>query len=201
MIKKVIAIDIDDVLSASAEGFAAFSNKRWNANVTADDYDEDWSKFWKVPLEVALTRREEAHASGTFSTYAVIEKATEALNQLKERFELIVVTSRQKRLKPETDAWLAKHFPDIFSTVHYAGIWDTDDVKAAIKKHKAELCRELGADYLIDDQLKHCLGAAECGMQALLFGNYKWNRSSELPKNITEVYSWDDVLRYFNGKS
>jgi len=200
MSKPVIAIDVDDVLSASAEGFAAFSNKRWNAGVTADDYDEDWAKFWKVPLEVALKRREEAHSSGIFGEYAAVDKAFEALARLKADFELIVVTSRQVKLKPQTDAWIAKTFPGIFSAVHYAGIWDTDDVKTALRQHKAGLCKELGADYLIDDQLKHCIGAAECGMKALLFGNYKWNRVDTLHERITEVHTWDQVLEYFYGK-
>jgi len=200
MSKQVIAVDVDDVLSASASGFAAFSNRRWGAGVTADDYDEDWAKFWKVPLEVALQRREEAHASGVFGDYATVDKAVDVLSRLKTDYDLIVVTSRQLKLKPETDAWIARHFPNIFSAVHYAGIWDTQDVKNALRQHKAGICQQLGADFLIDDQLKHCIGAAECGMRALLFGNYKWNRADNLHENITEVHTWDEVGEYFYAK-
>lgn len=38
---KTIAVDLDDVLSASVPGFVAYSNKRWGTTLTLDDYDED----------------------------------------------------------------------------------------------------------------------------------------------------------------
>ncbi|HJQ08525.1 MAG TPA: hypothetical protein VJ836_03545 [Candidatus Saccharimonadales bacterium] len=40
--RRIIAVDIDDVLSASAEGFVVFSNKQWGTRLTLDDYTEDW---------------------------------------------------------------------------------------------------------------------------------------------------------------
>ncbi len=205
MSKRVIAVDIDDVLSASAVGFAKFSNERWGSSLTADDYDEDWSKFWGVPLEEGIKRAGELHDAGLFGSYDTIGQALLVLQSLKGRYDLIVVTSRRQRIKPETDAWLAWNFPGIFSAVHYAGFYDRDkqtDVRKALVQHKAALCWELGVDYLVDDQLKHCLGAAECGVGALLFGNYRWNRVAEkLPAGVTEVHNWNEVKDYFDSKS
>ncbi|HLA48993.1 MAG TPA: hypothetical protein VJY84_00415, partial [Candidatus Saccharimonadales bacterium] len=66
---------------------------------------------------------------------------------------------------------------------------------------KAEVCREIGADYLVDDQPKHCLAAADAGITALLFGDYKWTRVNNLPKNVIKVRNWPAVLEYFNAKS
>ena len=40
------------------------------------------------------------------------------------------------------------------------------------KLTKGMLAKEIKADYLIDDQLKHCSAAAELGIPALLFGVY-----------------------------
>ena len=65
---------------------------------------------------------------------------------------------------------------------------------------KAELCQKLGVDCLIDDQLKHCIGVAELGMEAILFGDYGWNQSEALPTGVRRVVSWKGVEEYFDGK-
>jgi len=84
--------------------------------------------------------------------------------------------------------------------IHFAGIWDKIS-DASIARTKGELCQELGADYIIDDQLKHCVGAAKLGLKALLFGNYLWNQNGSLPENVQRVDDWSGVLRYFSERS
>ncbi|SRR6266568_692516 len=159
----------------------------------------------RVPLEEGVKRAGELHDAGLFGSYVAIDQALPVLQSLKGRYDLIIVTSRRQRIKPETDVWLAQNFPGIFSAVHYVGFYDKDkptDVRKGLVQHKAALCRELGADYLVDNQLKHCLGAAECGVEASLFGNYRWNRAAEkLPEGVAEVHNWNEVKNYFDGKS
>jgi hypothetical protein len=58
--------------------------------------------------------------------------------------------------------------------------------------------KDVGAAYLIDDQLKHCLAAHDMGVQALLFGNYAWNQASDLPDGIVRCAGWADVADYFD---
>lgn len=202
MVRQKIGVDVDDVLSRSAEGFADFSTKRWGKAHRAEDYTEDWAAFWGAPLEEALQRVKEVHTSGVFGKFLHFEAALPALRELAQRYELIVITSRREQLKPETDAWIARHFPDVFSGVHYAGIWDREaDPHHLLKQTKASICRELGVQYLIDDQPKHCIAAAESGINALLFGDYAWNRSGELPARVTRVKDWQSVVHYFNEQS
>jgi uncharacterized HAD superfamily protein len=201
--RKTIAVDIDDVLSRTAEGFIAFSNKQWAMQLTPEDYSEEWAVVWGVPLEEAISRSAVYHSSGAVGAFLPHEAAMPVLKRLAKKYNLVCVTSRREILKPETDHWVMHHFPHIFSGLHYAGIWDKpldgQNVQARLNATKAELCRELGAEYLIDDQLKHCIGAAEAGVQAILFGNYKWNREpAALPKGITRARHWDEVAEYFN---
>ena len=86
----------------------------------------------------------------------------------------------------------------MFSEVYYAGIWDTH-AKDAHLAMKAEICREIGADYLIDDQTKHCFAAAEAGIPAILYRDYPWNRNGQLPTGVTRCRTWQDVEQYFEG--
>jgi uncharacterized HAD superfamily protein len=198
--QKTIAVDIDDVLAASAEGFATFSNERWGLSLRPEDYQEEWAEVWKVSIDEAMRRSDEFHASGVVKEYRRVDNALMVLKKLSEQYRLIIITARRKDLKASTDDWLDQHFPGVFSEVRYAGIWDSDHpVSHQVSQTKAEICRELGADYLIDDQLKHCIGAADAGITSLLFGAYNWNQTkTSLPDNVVRVASWTEVARYFN---
>ena len=201
---KTIAVDIDDVLSATAEGFAAFTNKHFGGSMQASDYQEEWAKAWGVTIQEAIVRADQLHASGMFGNTDPFIEALPVLLALKERYRLILITSRQTRLKPETMAWLDRHFPGVFSDIHFMGIWERYDhtnAEERAKITKAEMCKQLGADYLIDDQLKHCLGAAEAGVPSLLFGEYGWNKADQLPDGVTRVRDWGEIEEYFDAQS
>jgi 5'(3')-deoxyribonucleotidase len=202
--KKVIAVDIDDVLSVTAEGFVAHSNKLWDQNLKPDDYTDEWAAMWGVSLEEAIRRSEELFKDASFvGEYARFDHAVPVLKELSKTYKLIVLTSRRSSLKDITNKWLTKHFPDIFEEVIFAGIWDGDEhVLKQFNTTKAEMCLAAGADYLIDDQLKHCVGAAEVGVASLLFGTYKWNKTdTALPSKVVRVDNWHDVKEYFDAQS
>lgn len=203
MSKQTIAVDIDDVLSASAEAFVEFSNRRWGLQMTIDQVDEDFAKAWGVTREEALPMAETFIAESSHESFRHFEEAVPILKKLKKRFVLVAVTSRRRQLKQQTDSWLSRHFPDVFDRVAYAGIFDDTNrhnVAAKLSQTKADICQELGVSYLIDDQPKHCLAAADFGIQALLFGNYAWNRHVEGVDNLVAVYDWKDVEKFFDGR-
>lgn len=197
--KKTIAVDVDDVLAAHAEGFVAFSNEQWGTNLTVDDYDEHWAKMWGVSNEETMSRARSFHDSRTVSRYSNLSGAKEVLQGLSNNYRLVITTSRRKELIEQTTEWIDRYYAEIFEEIHYAGLWD----KVSSRSHlltKAALCRQIGADYLIDDQLKHCLAAAESGITALLFGDYKWNRAARLPADVTRVRNWQEVKEYFDNE-
>lgn len=202
MPRPIIAIDIDDVLAASAAGFVAHSNQKWGYNLTPEDYDENWAEVWGLPMNQAVERAEELYKEGIFADYAHFAEAKPVLKRLAKQHDLIVITSRRAVIKGITDGWLTTHFPSTFKDVHYAGIWDDTKAHDALERFartKAAICRDLGVDYLIDDQPKHCIGAAEAGIPSLLFGDYSWNRGvKKLPTGVTRARTWADIARYFN---
>jgi len=189
-----IAVDIDDVLAENAAGFVAFSNQRWGTHLSVDDYDEHWAKMWSVDNEEVERRATEFHESAAIRGYGHIGDAYEVLQQLSKRHHLIIATSRRLQMKADTLAWIDEHFPGIFTsdTVHFAGIWDDVNDQSAVMT-KADLITQIGADVLIDDQLKHCLAVADTGRYALLFGRYGWNDTADLPDRVRRCLNWSDV--------
>lgn len=200
MARPIIAVDIDDVLADNAAGFVAFSNERWGTHLTVDDYSEHWALLWQVDEAETEQRAQEFSRSGTVAAYHHDEMALAVLRRLKQRFELIVVTSRRVRLESETRAWLERYYSGIFTSINFAGIWDGPVTGREVYRTKATVCQALQANYLIDDQLKHCEAVAACGMQALLFGEYRWNRSDHLVQGVTRVADWRAVEAYFRDK-
>ncbi len=193
--KPVIAIDIDDVIAANATAFIEFSNKRYGTHLTVDDYHEHWAELWKVSRDEAEQRAVEYHDSGHIGTYSVIEGADQALRRLKKQFKLIALTSRRNCVNQLTRDWLVKYYPNIFEDIVFCGFFDSQ--KVGIHYTKGELAKCAGADYIIDDQLKHVSAAAQNGIKGLLFGNYFWNKADILPENVTRVKDWEEVLDYF----
>lgn len=194
--KQTIAVDVDDVLAAEREFIIAYSNRHWGHDLTLDDYRENWQVMWDVDREEVDRRALELHAPGVATSYRLIQGGKEALLQLKADFELVILTSRRQMVRDETMEWLNEVFADVFSAVHFTGFWDTSQPDRHLLT-KGELARQIGADYLIDDQPKHCIAAAEAAIPSVLFGDYEETRHVALPKNVTRCHTWDEVLAYF----
>jgi 5'(3')-deoxyribonucleotidase len=200
MKKSVIAVDIDDVLADSAQDFIDWSNKKYNTKLTIEDYHEHWAKIWQVDNDETERRAIEYHCSGSLMKYKHNPYARKVLEKLRKNFKLIIVTSRPAHMKEDTRTWIHNFYPNLFSDIDisFAGMWDRINDNSR-KCTKGELSRELGADYIIDDQIKHCKAAAKFGIKALLFGDYSWNLTgNKLPRGITRVKDWNEVERYFN---
>lgn len=200
MQKPIIAVDIDDVIAANAKGFVDWSNDRYGTNLTIDDYDDRWTLVWQVEHDEAEKRAIEYHASGHIGAYNNIDGAYQVLNKLSETFRLIVITARRNSINQLTHDWIEKYYPDIFEKIIFAGFYDAATPES-LNMTKAELVKQHLADYLIDDQLKHCLAASEIGITALLFGDYSWNKSDKLPENVIRISDWSGVLEFFERRS
>ncbi len=201
MTRKTIAVDIDDVLAANAPAFIAYSNKKWGTNLTIEDYDEHWVPVWKVDQKEAERRATEYHGSGVFSTFKHFPEAKPVLQRLAKHYRLVITTSRRSELEKETLDWMDRYFGNIFEEIHFAGMWDEINEESH-RMTKAELCKRIGADYLIDDQPKHCFAVAKTGIQTLLFGTYPWSRDiGELPPKVLRVKDWQEVEKYFDARS
>lgn len=189
MSRPILAIDIDGVLADHTAALAAWHNQTFGTRLTVDDYiSDEWRYVWNTSADEAERRAQAFHATGAHGRFATIRGAKTALRELKKTHDLILVTVRRRNVIDATYQWLEVHYPGLFQDVHFIHYWDDNQ-----RKTKAEVCQQIGAHYLIDDSLKHCLEAAEAGIPALLFGVYAWNKAETLPRNVTRVPDWKSV--------
>lgn len=191
--KQSIAIDLDDVLASHAEAFVQFSNELYKTNLAVDEYSDRWSEIWRVEEEEAERRSAEFHTPAVIKTFGTKDEAFNTLCRLKEHYQLFVVTARRKMLIDVTQEWLDKEFPNVFSGVHFVPIWEPNNTVT-----KAEISKEIGVTYLIDDLVQHCNLAAEAGIKALLFGDYSWNSKVQLHKDVVRIKDWQSVASFFD---
>lgn len=132
--------------------------------------------------------------SEEFAALEPIEESIAAIEELKKHFDLQIVTARPGIMQRMTKEWLEQHFPDTFADVHFSNEgfeWATAD-----KVSKLNACQTIGAQYLIDDTLKHIEEVVACGMKGILFGDYEWNQVESLPPNTVRATNWDEAVTY-----
>jgi 5'(3')-deoxyribonucleotidase len=197
MKKPIIAIDIDDVIAAGTDSFRQEVNKLMGTNLTPEDYQvpgDFWGYYervWanhgienvpRVQLDVVMIT-DQSHVP-------LLPGASFAIGELSKRFEIIIVTARDQKWEKATLIWLKSHFGDTFKSVHFAG--NSDDKSA---KTKGQLCVEVGAGYLIDDNPHNGMTAVDEGLKGILFGEYGWHH--EAPDVLIRCRDWPAVLEYF----
>ena len=136
---------------------------------------------------------------GNFENYDVIPRARQVLEHLSKKYRIIAVTSRRASLMDVTKQWLDANYPGIVEEVVPALIFG-EGKKDSHLLTKAEILQEVGADYHIDDQPKHCIGAASVGITGILYGGYPWNKHVEVPDRVVRCDDWDAIQEYFDGK-
>ena len=131
--------------------------------------DEEFKSFYDKNAKIILT-------DANFMTGAEL-----VLNKLKEKFELIVVTSRNDF---ETD--IAK---EKFKSIGFENIKIFNN-----EHHKIERLLQESVSYMIDDDDTICKNASDNGICALYFKN---NASNEIAKdNVINVNNWGEIYKF-----
>lgn len=195
MSKETLALDIDDVAVKHVEGFIRWSNKTYGTSLTSDDYSEAWHELWSIDKDQVEARKKLFFTDKIVGAFEVVEGAGEGIIALSGVKKIVGVTSRRESLRSITETALELIAPGAVDGVVFATYF-RDGQK--FTRSKAEICPDIGATDLIDDHLKHCLAVGNVGVNAVLFGDYAWNRTEdELPANVVRARDWQEVLVHF----
>lgn len=195
MAQKVITIDCDGVLSATAESLLAYYD--WTIKgekISVEDITHHY--FHRIP-HFDLSKEEAVELWDTFFSYVSLESFTlepwaqEGVQALKKQgYKLYVVTGRKDIpiLKERTYQWFDHYFPATFEDI----IFGNDFTHQYVSKWT--LCTELGADVHIDDFVDYAKDTAAVGVKTLLL-NKPWNSQEDVIAydNIQRVHDWYEI--------
>jgi 5'(3')-deoxyribonucleotidase len=201
-----VAVDVDEVLGRFVHSLNAFCLETYDAEYDTQDYFVyDFARVWQCSQDESNHRVHEFFTSNHFRDgIEVIPGSYDSLQNLKKNctnLNLNVVTSRQHVIQEQTLEWLETHFPDTFDAVHFGNHFALEGTS----KKKSEICADIGARVLIDDNPWYAMECAEAGIHVLLYDwnlEYPWSKTYEEDmgglygphhENITRVSSWKDV--------
>lgn len=200
MTKPIIAIEVDDVLAHSTESLRQVVNAKTGAQLQPEHFQVPgpywgyYERLWenhgladKVTMEELSPQmaKDQSHVP-------VYLGASKALKSLAKSFELIIVTARNSEWEKATHVWLDSNFPGMFTKVVFGGGKYHDE-----NITKGDLCAKIGASYLIDDNVEHCISAADREITPILFGRYGWH--VDVPEDMIRCKTWKEVERYFDA--
>lgn len=198
MSKEVVATDIDEVLFPFVREFRAWHNQEYGTCLSTNDFvSYEFSGVLDVSVQETI-HRVHTFLDAEHSHVAVspLEEAQEAITKMSEHYNIVAVTARHPQFEAQTTEYLLHHFGDIITDVTLLGRLDRDTAIGVLRT-KAEVCHELGAIALVDDSIMHVTDCAEAGIQGVLFGNYPWNQTDELPNGVVRYENWGGVLEHF----
>lgn len=164
----------------------------------------EFHKVWGGSIEDCSTKIRKFFNSQYVHELDVLPGAQTALKRLSEHFSLHVVTARQNHAEELTRAWITKHFPDIFTEIHFGNHYCPEGKS----RTKAEICKSINAMMLVDDSISYARNCASEGIPVILFGNYPWNRPHEKDESlmtdedwlVKEASHWDEVVDLIHQK-
>ncbi|PON39200.1 5'(3')-deoxyribonucleotidase [Trema orientale] len=229
--KVAVAVDVDEVLGNFVSALNRFIADRYSSNHSVSEYHVyEFFKIWNCSRDegiICILALTDLHHSmivfvddGTFnlvfptSDIRVHEffktsyfktgihplpGAQKALHKLSRFCNLSVVTSRQNAIKDHTIEWIERHYPGLFQEIHFGNHFALDGVS----RPKSDICRSLGAKFLIDDNPRYAIECAEVGIRVLLFdyeNSYPWCKTDSINQHplVTKVHNWEEVEQQLN---
>lgn len=194
MKKRVIALDIDDVLINFNESLRKFHNARYGTSYERIDIVSfELSGLWKCTRSEMVRRVMEHYHSKEHEAIEVIDGVPDVLLRYKKKFTYVCITARPESVRAHTLPILERYFPKLIKSAHFLGHLE---LGSAHCKSKAEVCHEIGAMLLVEDSLHNAEVAAHAGVRVLLIDT-PWNQQAQLHPFITRVARWAEIDSIF----
>jgi len=184
----LIALDLDGVLADVTPIINEWHNETYGTNFTTEQlFSKDYRDIWQVSREEEITRGRKFFESPYFWKIQPVAGAQRGITKLAKGNKLVVVTARYLGMRTKSLIWIARNFDDLIDEIYFTGEW----FETRTEKTKEKLCRELGVDLIIEDNLTYARQCAVNGTKALLL-DYPNNKSVEL-EGIRRVKSWEEI--------
>nr|MBA4404832.1 hypothetical protein [Nanoarchaeum sp.] len=192
----IVAVDADDTALSFNPALLGYYNKKDRTSYTSMDIKSyDLEKLWRCTKDEANARIREFYRSEEFTNIVPVVGAQEWIDVLKEKYKLIILTSRATELRRSTEESIERFFPGRFSDIYYTGEWSS--IKGRGDK-KAHICEQKGVYANIDDCLEYILACQKVRTRGIIFdldGNYGWNKTEE---KVERALSWKEAVEKIN---
>ena len=189
-----VAVDLDGVLFDFLNPFCIFYNQRHGTNFTINDLTTyHFLKIFQKPEKEFRTDMNDFYQSPLFRDLPLIRGAKRGIRHLSQNNLLVVVTSRPDHTSPVTLNSLRKHFPNIFSEVHFTSQYGGN----GRHEKKSDYCANHRYSVIIEDVAEYANECAEKEIKAFLLTR-PWNEKEPLHENVIRVGDWPELITRMN---
>lgn len=189
---KTIAVDCDEVLVELVDKAIALDKSKITKLIWKKEDIKDY--YLSNYLDISLEEAVDFFKKALYDDFEKLELkkmdfAFEWVKTLKQEWkDLQIVTARSEAFEEYTKKYIEKNFPNIFSDIHFGRHFTENS------KNKSEICKEIWASLIIEDNFDYALECAKNGIEAILLEK-PWNTwRQEKHKNIHRIKSWKDLI-------
>ncbi len=195
MKNKNIGFDLDDVLLDFCDALLKHLNKKYNKDVKREEINSYFVEdFFDIPRSEGRALFDNFFFHNDHLQAVPVSGAQDVVERLSKDNDLHIITAKPEILKDITHEWLATHYLERFSSIHFANFF-TDTHK---KRKKSEICLENNIQIFIDDSYETAVDVSSVGIPVLLFDT-PWNQNDHLPKGVKRIYSWEEIEMEINN--
>jgi 5'(3')-deoxyribonucleotidase len=190
-----VGVDLDEVLAKFVSSLLSYYNHLSGKNISMEDIKSYnlWENGVGKSGEETIKIVDDFFESREYDKIEPIDGAIESIRELSEKYDLFIITSRDKKTEGKTRRFLQEHFNGTRLELIFSGDFHNEQGKS-----KAEICKELGIEYLIEDNYKYAENAASQGIKTFLFTR-RWNRDL-LNGRSTRVNDWGQIMEHFRDE-
>jgi uncharacterized HAD superfamily protein len=186
-----IGIDIDEVLAYFLPALIKYHNTTYGTTLKCEHFLS--YRFWETwggTKEDSIQKVYDFFKTNIFKNLEPVNYSQEAVNILKKNNDLIIITARQEEVIEITQKWIDEYFPNMFSDIFFTNSFS----KTGVSISKKQICDSQGVEVLIEDSDEN---AKECYHQnrKIFLIDYPWNRNIILPKEVSRVNSWNEIIQ------
>ncbi len=183
-----LGIDLDGPLVHFVEAYLRFHNRIYSTRFSPREIRKHY-------MREQLGVSEEQHSKDIFAffespeygTLRPVHAALQIVRALREQHTLLVVTARSLNWQSLTAATVQQYYPDCFEGIHH-----TTGYGWTPRAKKAQVCKDLRLDALIEDCVENAIEVAQEGLPVLLISR-PWNQDyCPLPKYVRRI-RWTTV--------
>lgn len=196
MNKKVIAVDIDEVLADWYHFALPKLNKILNTSKTIEGVKHvpfGLEKFFGVSSKRIHYALDKMYQDSPITEILPVKGSQVAIEKLSKHFKLIAVTARPKKFWQETKDWVKQYFNGEIEVYLGTGQGSPSGGEDH-EDDKMMICRKNKAIYIIEDNPSEILAFLNTSTTPLCMA-WPWNKSLENNPNIIRG-DWKKILKF-----
>ena len=191
-----IGIDLDEVLADFLSAFIRFHNEKHGTSFFREQFRSyHVHHIWGGTPDRTIREIYEFYTTKYFDDIKPIPGSLENIDRLCKDHDLMVITSRQNDISQKTLDWINRFFGNKFSGVFFTN----ENSLHGECENKSDICRNSSVDFMVEDYMDYAEECARSVKKVFLLDS-PWNRTENLPQNISRVYSWNEITEDLLGK-